>query len=80
MINWDWMLSAVLIAHLIGTFTFFFVALANMWIYNGQNRHNYSKKKLLTLFLMSNLWLKAWHSGIYGHFLTKPEDEDMYGE
>lgn len=75
--NWDWIISAIVIAHITGTMTFFLTALANMWIYNGENRHNVSKKELVILFIMSNLWLKAWHSGLYGFFLTPKEEEDI---
>ncbi|AUS01829.1 TMhelix containing protein [Vibrio phage 1.293.O._10N.261.52.E1] len=79
--NWEWIFSALLVSHVVGTLTFFLVALANMWVYNGENRHNINKSTMVTLFLMSNLWIKAWHSGLYGYFCTpKGEEEGLYDE
>lgn len=79
--NWDWIISALLVSHVVGTLTFFLVALANMWVYNGENKHNIPKSTVFMLFLMSNLWLKAWHSGLYGYFMSpKLDEEDAYEE
>lgn len=66
----SWLISIILVSHIIGTLTFFFTSLAHMWVFEQRNRYSLSVKDVLFIFYVSNLWLKVWHSGMYGFLFT----------